>query len=95
MDTFRYIEGAVTLQLDQEACIGCGSCVVVCPHRILYLEQRKAYITNVDLCMECGACQANCPTEAITVDPGVGCAAYIIAKWVNRLLGREIVKGCC
>ena len=33
--------------------------------------------------MECGACATNCPVHAITVTPGVGCAAYIIQTWIR------------
>ena len=33
--------------------------------------------------MECGACAQNCATGAIRVTPGVGCAAYIIKKWIK------------
>jgi hypothetical protein len=33
--------------------------------------------------MECGACAQNCATGAIRVTPGVGCAAYIIQKWIK------------
>lgn len=95
MHTFRYIDGTATLQLDVEACIGCGSCTTVCPHRLLALEGGKAQIRDVGLCMECGACQTNCPTAAIRVSPGVGCAAYILAKWANALLGRKVFQGCC
>lgn len=95
METFRYIEGTATLVLEVEACIGCGRCVVVCPHRLFHLEQGKAQISDPDLCMECGACRTNCPSGAIRVSPGVGCAAHIIARWVNGALGKKVIPDCC
>ncbi|MCF8056363.1 MAG: 4Fe-4S dicluster domain-containing protein [Desulfocapsa sp.] len=95
MQDFRYIDNIVTLQLDGKSCIGCGNCVTVCPHRIFGLTERKAEITDRDACMECGACAKNCPVGAISVNPGVGCAAEIMAQWVNKLAGRKIIDGCC
>lgn len=95
MKYFRYIDRTATLQLDQQACIGCGRCVVVCPHQLLALDQGKGQVIDADRCMECGACQTNCPTGAVRVEPGVGCAAHIIAQWVNRLCGRKVMQGCC
>ena len=52
-------------------------------------------VNDPDLCMECGACARNCPVQALTVSPGVGCAVAILAAWVNRLLGRKVLSGCC
>ncbi len=95
MDNFRYIDNVSSFALDQNKCIGCGQCTVVCPHRLLSLEDKKAVISDIDLCMECGACQTNCPTGAVSMTPGVGCAAYIVAKWINALTGRKLAKGCC
>lgn len=48
-------------------------------------------------CMECGACAINCPVEAISVRPGVGCAAAIVADWFGRLRKSEKGRqpGCC
>ena len=31
METFRYLSGVTTLQLETEACVGCGMCENVCP----------------------------------------------------------------
>ncbi len=85
MQDFRYIDDVATLQLDRQACIGCGSCVEVCPHRVLAMEEaeRKVRVQDRNGCIECGACAMNCPTRALTVTPGVGCAAYIIKKWIK------------
>jgi ferredoxin len=95
MKNYRYIDGVTTLNLDQNICIGCGNCVTVCPHRIFCLTDSKANICDLDACMECGACAKNCPVSAVTVTPGVGCAAEIIANWINKFAGRKIMDGCC
>lgn len=79
----KYLKNVATLQLSTEKCIGCGKCVEVCPHRVLKMVERKAYISEKDLCMECGACAKNCPANAIDVDKGVGCAAAVIMGWLT------------
>lgn len=83
MKNFRYLENVATLKLNADACVGCGICTQVCPHSVLAMEARKARIADLNGCMECGACVNNCPTAALTVTPGVGCAAYIIQVWLK------------
>jgi len=96
MDKLRYIPGVSTLTLDGERCTGCGVCLAVCPHGVFALGERKVRIVDRDGCMECGACTTNCPVGAVNVDPGVGCAAYIIQSWIK---GKENAScgdgGCC
>ena len=81
--TYRYLKDVVSLSVDSEKCNGCGRCNEVCPHTVFNVIEGKALITDRDLCMECGACALNCTTEAITVNPGVGCAAAIIFGWLT------------
>jgi len=95
MKGFSYLPNVATLELDQEACIGCGTCVEVCPHQVFALHGDKAEIVERDACMECGACRTNCPAEAIRVDAGVGCAAGMINEWLSDVLPRRRSKGCC
>lgn len=78
MQGLRYLPGVVSLELDREACIGCGMCRDVCPHAVFAVRDGKARIVDRDGCMECGACARNCPVEAITVEAGVGCAIAVI-----------------
>ena len=94
MKDFRYIDGVATLRLDDAKCVGCGMCEVVCPHRIFALREKRAVIGDFDACMECGACARNCPADAITVTPGVGCAAYIISTWISKVKGSSGTS-CC
>lgn len=92
MQGFRYLENAITLQLDAEKCNGCRGCVSVCPHGVFAIgEDKRAYLADRGACMECGACALNCQTGAITLEPGVGCAAAIIRGWVT---GTEPSCGC-
>ncbi|THB64429.1 MAG: 4Fe-4S dicluster domain-containing protein [Desulfovibrio sp.] len=93
MENIRYLPGVTTLRLDPEACVGCGACAEVCPHSVFRVEDRKARVVDRDACMECGACALNCPTDALAVDPGVGCAAYIIASWFKTKDGG--CRACC
>ena len=44
----RYLENVVTLQLDIEACNGCSMCVIVCPHEVFDIQERKAAIIDRD-----------------------------------------------
>ena len=91
MDRLIYLKDVVTLRLDQRKCMGCGMCLLVCPHAVLSLTNGKIEITNRDACMECGACAQNCPAEALGVRSGVGCAAAVI----NSMLGRKESSCCC
>jgi NAD-dependent dihydropyrimidine dehydrogenase PreA subunit len=91
VNELRYLEGVVTLELDQGKCNGCGMCVEVCPHEVYTIEDRKAVIVDRDACMECGACAMNCPVEAIQVDAGVGCATAVIT---GAIRGTEPTCGC-
>jgi len=90
MNQLIYLKDVVTLRLDQKKCVGCGMCLIVCPHAVLSLTNGTAEIINRDACMECGACSRNCPVEALTVQPGVGCAAAVI----NSKLVRKKAS-CC
>jgi ferredoxin len=83
MSSLRYLGDVVTLQFDEQKCIGCGMCSVVCPHGVFVVEDRKARIADRDACIECGACAGNCPVEALTVKAGVGCASAIIHGWLT------------
>jgi len=83
MQEIRYIRDTVTLEVNKGRCSGCGRCIEVCPHGVLALTNKKVTMKDRDGCMECGACALNCPEEAISVTPGVGCAAYIISSWIK------------
>lgn len=97
MQSLRYLENVVTLTLDAEACVGCGMCLEVCPHGVLARDGNRAVcIVDRDGCMECGACALNCPVKALTVTPGVGCAAYIIQSWIKGKANASCGgPGCC
>jgi NAD-dependent dihydropyrimidine dehydrogenase PreA subunit len=95
MKTLRYLQDVVTLRLDPEACVGCGVCTLVCPHQVLQIIDKKAKLEDIDGCMECGACANNCPVQAITVQPGVGCAAYIIQTWIKGKEAASCGPSCC
>lgn len=68
----------ISLELDNNKCVGCKLCWTVCPHRVFEMNQGKATILKKEKCMECGACQSNCPVGAISVNSGVGCAIAIV-----------------
>ena len=96
MKNLRYLDGTAILKLDDEKCMGCGNCELVCPHRVFRLVYGKAQIIDKNGCMECAACATNCPVDAIYVNPndGCGCAAYIINSWIQKITGKKPTQ-CC
>ena len=54
-------------QVDQELCVGCGSCQKICAHDAPVIKDKKATIDH-DKCVGCGRCLAVCPKDAIDAE---------------------------
>jgi 2-oxoglutarate ferredoxin oxidoreductase subunit delta len=66
--------GSITI--DQDRCKGCGLCVLVCPQRVISLEERvfnakgfhPARLDEAEReCTGCAVCAVICPDVCITV----------------------------
>ena len=66
-------------------CTGSRVCVEVCPHGVLAMRGKTAYLAHEERCIECGACQRNCHPAAITVTKGTGCIFSIIRDDILHL----------
>jgi thioredoxin reductase (NADPH) len=53
--------------IDEEKCLGAGSCVIGCPEEAIGMINGKAYLINPTECIGHGVCAAICPHEAITL----------------------------
>jgi len=53
------------VNINKEACTGCGVCVEVCPVEALTLVDDK--ITCSDACVDCGACTSECPFDVLSL----------------------------
>lgn len=53
--------------VDEERCIGCGTCLLVCPLGVIRLNTEEKKMVKCDLCQgeEIPVCVANCPNEAL------------------------------
>ena len=50
-----------------DECVGCETCVPVCPVEAITMQDDKAVIDQ-SLCTQCEACVSTCPVEAIKVE---------------------------
>ncbi len=62
--------GNLRPQINLDLCVGCGTCVHVCPFNVLEIVNEKAIAARLDDCTGFAACAAECPTEAITLVAG-------------------------
>jgi Na+-translocating ferredoxin:NAD+ oxidoreductase RNF subunit RnfB len=55
------------IELDQEKCLNCGSCVALCPVEAITLAEDLSVKFNKDKCLgsTCSACVDACPARAI------------------------------
>ena len=54
--------------VDKNICIGCGTCVAVCPVGAIHFDENGKAEIDKGICIHCGACQASCPVSAIDID---------------------------
>jgi NAD-dependent dihydropyrimidine dehydrogenase PreA subunit len=55
------------LVCDHETCIGCETCVEICPRGVWAMgDEDKAVVLAHEKCTACKACLVQCPTEAIS-----------------------------
>jgi heterodisulfide reductase subunit A len=57
---------AITADVDEDLCVGCGLCEEICPYGAPKIEDGKSKIREI-LCRGCGTCAAECPSQAITM----------------------------
>ena len=58
--------------INQDTCIGCGTCVASCPMDVIRMDNtaKKAKITYQEDCQICHLCRVYCPVEGtITISP--------------------------
>lgn len=57
----------LSISVDQESCVKCGKCALVCPAEIITQEKKgeKIDIKYIDDCIVCGHCVDVCPTGSV------------------------------
>jgi NAD-dependent dihydropyrimidine dehydrogenase PreA subunit len=57
----------VEIVIDEDACVGCGSCVEDCPNDVYEMDENnyKTKVVKVEDCMACLSCHEICPAQAM------------------------------
>jgi carbon-monoxide dehydrogenase iron sulfur subunit len=52
---------------NKEKCMGCWTCIMVCPYGAIKMDKENKVVAKCDLCqdLEEPACVANCPNQAL------------------------------
>lgn len=57
----------ITYVVIPDACKGCGSCVVACPHGAIKGDKKEVHVIDAVRCRKCGLCVDVCKLKAISV----------------------------
>ncbi len=55
---------------DEQRCVGCWTCIMVCPAGAVRAGKDRTAVSKCDLCLDAGfpVCISNCPNEAIVLE---------------------------
>jgi Pyruvate/2-oxoacid:ferredoxin oxidoreductase delta subunit len=56
------------VQVAQESCVGCGTCLSRCPFGLFTLQEGKTAVDR-NRCVGCGLCVNTCPEKALSLGP--------------------------
>jgi len=69
------LEMPFTLEVDSEQCMGCRTCVEVCPKGVFEVYRldgrQRARVARFGECEQCTACVKQCPENAILAEPPI------------------------
>lgn len=51
--------------VDKDLCVGCGTCVNLCPAQAMKFDEDGKAVCDAASCVDCGTCIENCPMSAI------------------------------
>lgn len=54
--------------VNKSKCVGCGTCVNVCPVGAITIGADGKAQINKEICIQCGSCQNVCPVEAVKIN---------------------------
>lgn len=96
------------VEVDKEACAGCGLCVRFCPTGALHFSgdalglrrpgdapQPFALSFRASLCIDCGLCVTACPEDAIAFRDELSVSALLAAEWDLLVEGELVACGEC
>jgi len=53
--------------VNDKICIGCGTCVNMCPVGAISFDKNGKAKINPEVCVKCKTCEGVCPVSAITI----------------------------
>ena len=78
------------ITFDPTKCVGCGSCVRVCPMGYLGMEDRIPAPRERRRCIQCGHCVATCPRQAVSLEvPGTALSCPAPENALEELIVRR------
>lgn len=65
------VDGEGVVHIDQDRCVGCRTCILMCPYGALVVNEADKTMLKCELCTENGvepACVTGCPNGAISFE---------------------------